>query len=284
MNVEMQKQGLTSPIPFVKMHGSGNDFIVLQAPDPVLDDVDLAEFTRRVCRKGTGLGADGVIVIRPSEAADFHWHYINADGTDGDMCGNGAMVGARFAVDNGIAGAHCSFETASGVIHARVDGATVSLEMVDAQQIDRGLRFEALPGAEFDRFIIGVPHVVGFVDDADAIDDLDAIGRAIRTDPQLQPAGANVNIVHKLDGRTIRMRTYERGVEAETLACGTGAVCSAIAASKHGLVKQPVAVRVSSGMDLTVAWREDAGNFTDIHLQGTARVVARGEITPEAVL
>lgn len=275
---------ISAPIPFVKMHGSGNDFVVIQLPEPTMEGVDLPGFTRKICQKGTGIGADGVILISSSEQADFHWHYINADGSDGDMCGNGAMVGARFAVDHEIASARCAFETAAGIVHAQVDGSHVSLQMVDAKSLGKGLQFGVLPSVEFDHFMIGVPHVVGFVDDADTIDDLDAVGRSIRNDQQLQPAGANVNLAHRMDAQTIRMRTYERGVEAETLACGTGAVCSAIAASKRGLVQQPVTVRVSSGMDLTVTWREDGDTFTDIQLSGTARVVARGEITPEAVL
>lgn len=273
----------TSPIPFTKMHGSGNDFVVIQLPQPAMEDVDLPEFTRRVCRKGTGIGADGVILISPSETADFHWHYINADGSDGDMCGNGAMVGARYAVNQNLAGPHLAFDTASGTVRAAVDGQHVSLDFVDARFLGEGLRFDALPQVEFDHFMIGVPHVVGFVEDADAVDDLDGIGRAIRNDAQLQPDGANVNLIHTIDDHTIRMRTYERGVEAETLACGTGAVCSAIAANRHRQVQQPVTVRVSSGMDLTVSWKQEDTTFTDVRLSGIARIVARGEITPEAL-
>lgn len=274
----------SSSIPFVKMHGSGNDFVVILQSDEVLAGVDLPALARGVCRRGTSIGADGVIVISASEIADFHWRYINADGSDGDMCGNGAMVGARFAVDHNIAPADCTFETAAGIIRAQVDGAQVSLEMVDAIWLEEGMEFDSLPDVAFDRLMIGVPHVVGIMDDVDALSDLDRTGRAIRMDPQLQPAGANVNLVHLIDGHTIRMRTYERGVEAETLACGTGSVCSAIVAERRGLVQQPVTVRVSSGMDLTVSWRADGDRMTDIRLAGTARIVARGEILPEAML
>lgn len=275
---------INTPIPFVKMHGSGNDFVAIRVPQPGLNGVDLPEFTRRLCRKGTGLGADGVILVGPSAVADFRWRYINADGSDGDMCGNGAMVGARFAVDHGIAPEECSFETASGIVRAQVDGSHVSLQMVDAKLLDEALHFPSLHGVEFDHFMIGVPHVVGVVEDADAIEDLDSVGRAIRNDDQLHPAGANVNLIHRFDDHTIRMRTYERGVEAETLACGTGAICSTIAAHRRGLIDQPVTVRVSSGMNLTVTWREEGHAFTNIRLSGTTRVVARGEIDPEAVL
>lgn len=273
----------SSPIAFTKMHGSGNDFVVIRLPEVELEHLDLAEFTRKVCRRGMSVGADGVILISDSDRADFHWRYINADGSDGDMCGNGAMVGARFAVEEGIAGESCSFETASGIVHADVDGSQVSLQMIDANWIGDDLTFEALPGISFDHLTIGVPHVVGFVADADALGDINDVGRAIRQDPQLRPAGANVNFVHKIDGNTIRMRTYERGVEAETLACGTGAVCSAIASVRRGLVEQPVTVRVSSGMNLTVSWVDEHPAYSQIALAGNARIVATGEITPEAL-
>jgi diaminopimelate epimerase len=272
---------MATGIPFEKMHGSGNDFIVIRQDVVRGIDGDLRDFVRNVCRRGTGLGADGVIVISESDMADFGWHYINADGSDGDMCGNGAMVGARYAADHGIAGSHCSFETAAGIVHAAVENERVTLRMMDAQVLATGLKFDALPGVSFDSLMLGVPHIVGFVNDADAIDDLHRVGKEIRH--AVQPHGANVNLVHVIDHETIRMRTYERGVEAETLACGTGAVCSAISAQKRGLVQQPVQVKVSSGMLLTVSWSDDGDTATGIQLAGTARTVARGEILPEAL-
>ncbi|MCO5219734.1 MAG: diaminopimelate epimerase [Thermomicrobiales bacterium] len=271
-------------IEFLKMHGSGNDFVVINASTSETLPDDMAAFTRIVCRKGTGLGADGVILIGESDAADFSWRYINADGSDGEMCGNGAMVGARYAVHRNLAPTICSFETSVGIVEAEVDGERVTLRMVDAEWLGSGLVFDVLPGIDFDHLNLGVPHVVGVVDDADAVSDLDAVGRAIRHDPQLQPRGANVNLIHLVDEHTIRMRTYERGVEAETLACGTGAICSAIAAERRELVTQPVSVIVSSGMTLTVTWQQVGERFTEIGLTGTARIVAEGRILPEIFL
>ena len=273
----------SAEIPFEKMHGSGNDFIVISHKVLTDTSADLPAFVQGVCRRGTSVGADGVIVIGPSDAADFSWQYINADGSDGDMCGNGAMVGARYAVNHGLAGSPCSFVTPAGIVRAEVDGERVSLQMMDAQQVALGLHFEAQPGTEFDHYMLGVPHVVGFVEDADAIKHLETVGRTIRNDARLQPLGANVNLIHQVNETTIRMRTYERGVEAETLACGTGAVCSAIAANRRGMVQQPVSVRVSSGMVLTVSWRDDGDTATDVRLAGSARTVARGTILPEAL-
>lgn len=273
-----------NPIPFEKMHGSGNDFIVIRERDLNLQGAELSEFVMAVCRRGVSIGADGVILIGESDDADFSWHYINADGSDGDMCGNGAMVGARFAVNHHIAGENHSFSTAAGIVKAEVGDEQVSLQMVDAQMLETDMRFDALAGVVFDRLMLGVPHVVGFVDDADAIANLDTLGRDIRNDQQIHPAGANVNLIHVIDGETIRMRTYERGVEAETLACGTGAVCSAIAAVRRGLVQQPVRVKVSSGMYLTVSWQDQGDIATAIRLTGTARTVARGELLPDSLL
>ncbi|MCA9834478.1 MAG: diaminopimelate epimerase [Thermomicrobiales bacterium] len=268
------------PIDYTKMHGSGNDFIVIPA---AAAPQDISAFARGVCRRGTSIGADGVLVIGESSIADFSWRYINADGSDGEMCGNGAMVGARYAVEMGIAPTECTFETAVGLLQATVIGEKVTLRMPDAQFLGSDLRFAVLPDVTFDHFLIGVPHVVGWVDDADAVTDLHGIGRAIRHDSQLQPAGANVNLVHKIDDHTIRMRTYERGVEAETLACGTGAVCSAIASVRHGIVQQPVNVQVSSGMTLVTSWQASGDLYTQILLAGETRIVARGAILADAM-
>ena len=272
--------GLTDPIEFARMHGSGNDFIVIRqedAPD------DLPTFARAVCRRRTSIGADGVIVIGPSNSADFSWRYLNADGSDGDMCGNGAMVGARFAVEYGLAPPTCSFTTAVGIVQATVAGERVTVHMPNAQLIEPGLQFEALPHVGFDYLRIGVPHVVGIVENADAIKDFESIGRAIRHDASLRPAGANVNLVHIVDERTIRMRTYERGVEAETLACGTGAICSAVAAAGRGLVQPPVSIEVSSGMRLVADWHVEGDTAINVQLTGIARLVSEGRILAEAL-
>lgn len=272
------------PIQFVKMHGSGNDFVVIHADDAGIDVENLSDFTRMVCRKGTGLGADGIIVIGPSTEYDFSWRYINADGSDGDMCGNGSMVGARYAVDHKLAEPHCTFETPAGVVSAAVDGERVTLQMMNAVMQQQDMTFAALPGCQFDQMMIGVPHVVGFVDDVDDMADMDQVGRSIRYDQQLHPLGANVNLVHVLDAHSIRMRTYERGVEAETLACGTGSVCSAIASYRRGMVEKPVDVVVSSGLRLQVDWEDDGANATGITLTGVARTVAQGTILPDIFL
>jgi diaminopimelate epimerase len=273
-------------IPFTKMHGSGNDFVVVDNRDGVIPPEHVASFARAICRPHLGLGADGVVLIDDaSDEVDFIWRYINADGTDGDLCGNGAMCGARFAVDAGIAPAECTFETPAGEIRAVVEtSGLVTVDMVDARIVAEGLHLSDDPAvSSFDQVMMGVPHVVAFTPDADAKTGFDDWGRAIRHHPAVQPAGANVNLVHRLGANTIRMRTYERGVEAETLACGTGSVSSAIVSARRGLVRQPVNVVTTGGRTIRVSWTPTPDGATDIRMTGEATFVARGEIEPEAL-
>lgn len=276
------------PVPFVKMNGSGNDFVVIDNRTGLIPDEILPDVTRAVCRRGLGVGADGVVTIEAAGSGtgvDFRWRYINADGTPGDLCGNGAMCGARFAVDQGIAPAACRFETPAGVIAAEVldggRGPAVRLEMVDAVIARRGLSLDNAPNVTaFDLVNIGVPHVVAVAPDVDVFANFAGWAEPIRNHPEL-PDGANVNLIHRLGSDRLRMRTYERGVEAETLACGTGAVSCAVVAVSRGIVTQPVTVITSSGRPLTVSWLMDGDTATSIRLTGDARFVARGTLDAE---
>lgn len=275
------------PVSFTKMNGSGNDFVVIDNRQGIIAGDILADFTRVVCRRGLGLGADGVVTIedaRPGTDVDFRWRYINADGSEGDLCGNGAMCGARFAVAAGLAPAACRFETPAGIIAAEVigGGPAVRLDMVDATITHRGLHLDnAAYITAFDRVMVGVPHVVAVAPDVDAFIDFDAWGNMIRHHPDLATEGANANLIQRLAPDTIRMRTWERGVEAETLACGTGAVASAIIAVTRNLVSQPVQVVTSSGRTLTVTWDQEGDVATHVRLTGEARFVARGTLDTE---
>ena len=205
------------------------------------------------------------------------------------MCGNGAMCGARFAVRHGIAPASCRFETDAGVVEATVPDAEhdprVEIRMADATLYPDLVPVTAEGRTDaFARLLVGVPHAVTVVEDADAFANastFDRWGRAVRQDQGFAPAGTNVNAIHVIDGQTIRMRTYERGVEAETLACGTGAVASAVVAVNRGLVSQPVSVVVSSGQVLTVQFTRVDHAIADIRLSGSARFVAIGMLDPE---
>ncbi|MEJ7900873.1 MAG: diaminopimelate epimerase [Thermomicrobiales bacterium] len=283
-----------SRIPFTKMSGSGNDFVVIDHRERRLAEDEIASFARAVCRRGLGLGADGVILIElPTRSdVDFRWRYFNADGSVGEMCGNGAMCGARFALRHGIAPMSCRFETEAGDIEAVVVDAAnnpaVEIRIADAGlPVDAGALMVEGRTSTFARLLVGVPHVVTVVDDADAFADAGCFarwGRAVRIHESFAPAGVNVNAIHRIDGHTMRMRTYERGVERETLACGTGAVASAIVAVAKGLVTQPVSVVVSSGQTLTVRLSMSDGGISKIRLAGEARFVATGVLDPESLV
>jgi len=280
-------------IPFANMSGSGNDFVMIDNRARLLPDTALPHFARRVCRRGVGIGADGVVTIEPLEpdqpVADFRWRYLNADGSDGDLCGNGAMCGARFAVAAGIAPARCTFQTPSGLVEADVDpdGPLVRISIADSGPLAAPVMLDIAGNPlHLHAIRVGVPHAVAIVEDADAFADhatFAACGRAVRHHSHLQPDGANVNIIHRIAERTIRMRTYERGVEAETLACGTGAVASAIVATQELGMIGPVTVFTSSGRPLHVAfrWDETTRCGREIQLAGEARFIARGTLDPE---
>jgi diaminopimelate epimerase len=280
-------------IPFFKMNGSGNDFVVIDNRTGLIPEGSEGELTRLVSRRRLAVGADGIVLIEhpdPSSDADFRWRYINADGSEGEMCGNGAMCGARFAFLNDIAPATCTFDTESGPIHAEVDtnqdGLRVSLAMIQPGPIRHDL---AITAAGHDLTLhalqVGVPHAVLIVPDADAFPShgtFNEVGRAVRLDPAF-PAGTNLNVITIRDHQTLRMRTYERGVEDETLACGTGAVASAVVATALNLVAPPVTVITSSGRPLTVDFTWTTNCPHNVRLTGEARVVATGEIWPEAL-
>jgi diaminopimelate epimerase len=280
-------------IPFFKMSGSGNDFVVIDNRAGLVPAGSEGELTRLLSRRRLSVGADGLVLIEPADPAsiaDFRWRYINADGSEGEMCGNGAMCGARFAYLNGIAPAKCTFQTESGLMRAEVDPDKsrycVTLNMVEPGPIKHDL---AITAAGHDLTLhalqVGVPHAVLIVPDADAFPvhgTFNDLGRAVRLHEAF-PAGTNLNVITILNGQTLRMRTYERGVEDETLACGTGAVACAVVATALGLVTTPVAVITSGGPTLTVAFTWDGSRALDVHLTGQARVIATGEIWPEAL-
>jgi len=279
-------------IPFTKMSGSGNDFVVIDNRSGELDGMDIAAFTRAVCRHRVSVGADGVVMVSEPPEGDrslaYTWRYVNADGSDGEMCGNGAMCAARFAVRSGIAEPHHRFLTPSGVVEAWAEAASPSaaIAIADPERIETPIEVSAL-GQEVCcvRVVVGVPHIVIQVDDADAFADgksFHAIGRALRLHGAFAPAGANVNVVSRVDGEIWRMRTYERGVEAETLACGTGAVASAIVLGHQGLAQSPTRIRTSSGGDLTVSYDLGDRRAWNVRLAGHAAVIYDGALTDEA--
>ncbi|HSV93299.1 MAG TPA: diaminopimelate epimerase [Desulfobacterales bacterium] len=268
-------------VPFTKMSGSGNDFILIDHRDQRLDEGSLAAFVVGVCRRRLSVGADGVILVERSEAADFRWRFFNADGSPAAMCGNGARCAARFAVLQGVCGPVCRFETGAGVIEAVVDGRRVRARLTDPGELQESVRLDLAGGSATVSCIdTGVPHAVLVVGDVAQVD-VAAVGREIRFHPHFAPAGTNADIISAEPGG-IAIRTYERGVEAETLACGTGAAAGALVAARRLGLPSPVRVRTAGGEALTVFFEERAGRFREVHQEGEARLVYSGVVHPEA--
>ena len=269
-------------INFFKMSGSGNDFILIDNRDQSLALENIAEFVRTICERKVSVGADGLIIIENSRRADFRWRFFNADGSEVDMCGNGARCAARFACIKGIAKEKMSFETGAGIIYAEVRGDTVKVRLTDPHAMKANISV-MIDGKQIEVNFVntGVPHAVLFVHDLDRYDVFN-IGRQIRYHKEFQPEGTNANFMEVIDRHTIRIRTYERGVEDETLACGTGAVASALMSSSRELVESPVDVKVKSGETLKIYFDKKDQSFEDIYLEGKANVVYEGRIWDEA--
>jgi len=273
------------PVPFVKMSGTGNDFILIDHRQPLLDRQDMAEFAALVCRRKFSAGADGLILIEDSEQADFKWQFFNADGSVAEMCGNGARCAARFAYIHGIASARMRFETLAGIIEAEVLDGDVSVKMTDPRdlQMHREITVDDEP-ILLHSVDTGVPHAVIFVDDIAGMD-VCAWGSRIRHHEAFKPAGTNVNFVQEQEDGAFKVRTYERGVEDETLACGTGAAASALIAALLEQTASPVEIVTSGGDRLTILFDVKDGTSADnVFLKGPAHVVYKGELSAEALL
>ena len=269
-------------IPFMKMSGSGNDFIFIDHRAPLVAEDRMKEFARKICRRRTSVGADGLIFIERSEKADFKWRFFNADGSEAEMCGNGGRCASRFAFLKGISGPRLTFETLAGILSAEVDGKRVKLEMTKPF----GLRLDEpllLEGKEEVVSILntGVPHAVLFRDD---LEDLDIVrmGRAMRYHSHFAPAGTNADFVRVEDRSRLTVRTYERGVEDETLACGTGTVASALIAAFKGFVTSPVAVKTRGEEVLTVHFEIEGKEVTKVFFEGDVHIIYEAEMWEEA--
>jgi diaminopimelate epimerase len=269
-----------SKIPFYKMSGGGNDFILIDNRSGLVKE-DAGRFAARVCRRKFSVGADGLILIESSDKVDFRWRFHNSDGSEAEMCGNGGRCAARFAYILGIAKENLSFETKAGIIKAEVRGERVKLALPEPMDLRRNIEIPVDERIRILSFVnTSVPHAVKIVPNVDNFDVV-GIGRKIRYHKEFQPAGTNVDFVQIIDEHNILMRTYERGVEDETLACGTGAVASAIIVSLSGKVKPPVAVKTRGGEILNIYFKIDHTGFKDVYLEGDTSVVYNGEIWEE---
>jgi len=269
-------------INFYKMSGSGNDFIIIDNRDNVVEEKNLTEFITSVCQRKMSVGADGLILIENAENIDFKWRFFNSDGSRAEMCGNGARCAARFAYINKIAGPEMSFETDAGIVSAKVKNGLVKVKMTDANdlKIDFTIDLEDGP-VTVSSVNTGVPHVTIPVD---SIDDIEVVklGREIRYHEKFAPNGTNVNFYCPVKENKIAIRTYERGVEDETLACGTGAVACAMVYAYKAKMKSPISVRTKSGGWLLIYFEEKEGAFYNIYLEGDARIIYKGEMSEDA--
>ena len=269
-------------IPFFKMSGSGNDFILIDNRQGVVADGILEQLIVGACRRRMSAGADGLILVEESDRADFRWRFYNADGSRAEMCGNGARCAARFAYLNGIAGVKLSFETDVGRISAEIIEDRVKIGMTEpgGLKTDQSLMLGDTSFG-YDFINTGVPHVVIAGDDIEEFD-VFRTGRLIRLHEAFAPAGTNVNFLQRLGRQNIAVRTYERGVEDETLACGTGCVAaSLVTALKHNW-ESPVDVRTRSGGILRIYFERQEETFSAIYLEGDARIIYDGFLWDEA--
>jgi diaminopimelate epimerase len=251
---------------FYKYHGNGNDFIIMDNRRNFFPVNDHA-LVKALCNRNFGIGADGLMLLNEKEGYDFHMIYFNSDGREGSLCGNGGRCMVHFARELGLIDRSAIFSGADGPHMAKIDGDVVELKMQDVPKIERD-------GAAY---IIntGSPHYIEFVDDVEDTDVLKK-GREIRYSDKYMASGINVNFVQ--DGKErIRVRTYERGVENETLACGTGSVAAVLSAALEGKISGNSAQIETRGGLLDVSFRRDDNNsFTDIWLKGPAKLVFHG--------
>jgi diaminopimelate epimerase len=263
-------------LPFVKMHGAGNDFLLVAGdhwPAGGLQEREIAG----LCHRRTGVGADGLIVASapdPGDDVDFAMTYYNSDGREAEMCGNGARCAAAFAHARGMTGASCRFRTRAGVVDAEIAGGEVVVTLPPWRDLQCDLTVPGSPFAQHHACNTGVPHLNVPVADVDAVE-VSAAGPPLRHHELFAPAGTNVDWVSRSDSAGAwHLRTYERGVESETLACGTGAAAAAVVLVRRGLATSPVELLTRGGDRLEVTVMEENNG---LRLRGPAVTVFAGE-------
>lgn len=264
---------------FWKMNGAGNDFVVLDNRDQALSLT--GEQIARLCQRQRGVGADGLLAVEPAQnGADYRMRYYNADGGEAEMCGNGARCFARFVnfLESGSL-AKTTFETQAGVIEAEFQGEQVRIQLSTPHglQLNESLNLDGVPHTVHS-LNTGVPHALVFVDDL-ASTEVRRFGAAMRYHEHFAPKGTNANFVQVIEPGHIAIRTYERGVEDETLACGTGMVACALVHHELSGAPSPVRVRVAGGDTLEIGFRKtEEGQYADVTLLGPAEFTFAGTL------
>lgn len=261
---------------FTKMNGAGNDFVMIdnRSGKLALSGPQIA----RICDRHRGVGADGLLLVETarSKQADFRMRYYNSDGGEAEMCGNGSRCFARFVQKITKGDNPLCFETLAGLIQAEVDGRLVRINLSPPHGLKLHEKILLSSGeTEIHSLNTGVPHAVLVVPDLSPVA-VNPLGSEIRHHAHFAPKGTNVNFVQRLAANAIRIRTYERGVEAETLACGTGVTASALIAHLLFQIPSPVQVAVQGGDTLEVSFQEEDGRFHGVCLKGPADFVFEG--------
>jgi diaminopimelate epimerase len=289
---DLEKLQPLAGTPFTKMTGTGNDFIVIDGRGRHIPKELRSLLARTVCRRRQSVGADGMMILEPGgpdnkpvESIDFIWDFYNADGSVAEMCGNGGRCAGRFAYEHGLAGKEMTFLTVAGPIKAMVntDGPSPIVKLQMTKPF--GNYHDAEIETSFGTIVVsgintGVPHAVVMADDIEAAPVFD-LGREMRNHEFFKPAGTNVNFIKPVNGELL-VRTYERGVEDETLACGTGCVASAIVAGWKGIMTPPVNIKVRSGERLKIYFDKGQEVPEEVYLEGAADYVYEGVLSPDA--
>lgn len=263
-------------LPFSKYSGCGNDFIMVNnlAGHFPFEDSNLI---RQLCHRQLGIGADGVILLCKAEKGDFRMRIFNSDGTEAEMCGNGLRCLMQFIQEQGFIRQEYSIQTMHRLLKVRLQGEHVEMEMGSPSNVLWDVPVET-EGTKYqlDCMNTGVPHAILFVKDVDGIN-VNLAGPGFRYHEAFAPKGTNMNFV-EVQGNRLKLRTYERGVEQETLACGTGAAAAAIAAVKRFKLNLPVQVEFRSGDTVEVNFKETNGQIEDVIQVGPARKIFHGVI------
>ena len=264
-------------IKFTKAVATGNDFIIVDNRTSTIKG-DLPALAKKVCDRKWAIGADGLLVLEKSKTADFKMRIFNPDGSEAQMCGNGSRCAALYAAAEKIAKSDMTIDTLAGVLRANVKNDMVKVRLTDPKDIKWNFCIDINKCPYKLSFIdTGVPHTIHFVDDVDEVD-VKNLGSHIRSHGEFSPEGTNADFVEVIDKHSIKIRTYERGVEDETLACGTGSVASAIIAAETEKMVSPITVQTRSGEKLKVYFELIDGEFKNVYLEGKAKLVYEGVI------
>ena len=272
-------------VPFYKMQGCGNDFVVIDNREAKVAEADMTTWAEKVCARAFGVYADGIFFLEETDddALDYRWHFYNSDGSRAEMCGNASRCAGKLAHAIGLAPAEHTFGSDAGPIKASVlldgpDAGRVKVQLTPPLGVETDITLD-IDGKPLTVHFAdtGVPHVVVFVDDVQALDVVD-LGAKIRYHDHFAPAGTNVNFAQVKDDATMLLRTYERGVEGETYACGTGAAATQLLANKLGLTGDHADLTTTSGEVLTIFLEDE-----NVFLQGAAELTFKGELYLEAM-